>query len=345
MELLRELCEATGIAGREERLRAIVKRELAPLVDELRVDALGSVIGVRRGGGGPRLALAAHMDEIGFLVTHVEEAGFLRLAPVGGHDPRNMVAQRVVVAGRHDLPGLLYPGRKPPHLLEADQRDRAPKLSDFFVDLGLPAEQVRELVPIGSMVVIQREFAAIGECVSCKALDNRLSVYVMIEALRRAARSGFEVYAVATVQEEVGLRGAVTAGYGIAPDLAVALDITIAADIPGVPEPERVTRLGAGTAIKVMDSDSISDPRLVAALRELAEARGIPYQMEILPRGGTDAGGMQRVRAGVPVVTLSTPTRYVHSSVETAHTRDIEASIALLAAFLEEGHRRSYLPD
>jgi putative aminopeptidase FrvX len=343
MDLLRELCEAVGVPGREERLRAIVRREFAELVDEVRTDALGNVIGLRRGNSGRRLTIHAHIDEIGFLVTHVEEeGGFLRLTPLGGHDPRNMVAQRVKVMGVRDLDGVLHPGQKPPHLLDAHERDKQCKIPEFFVDVGLPLEQVRELVPIGSPVVIHREFGRVGDLVSCKALDNRLSVYVMLEALRRTGPVGFDIYAVATVQEEVGVRGAITAAYDAEPHVGIALDVTIAADIPGVPVQQQVTRLGRGTAIKVMDSYSISNPRVTAVLRDLAEARRIPYQMEILPLGGTDAAAIQRSRTGVPVATISTPTRYVHTSIEAAHTADIEASIALTAAFLEEGHAHSY---
>lgn len=344
MELLRELCEATAIPGREERLREIVRRELTLLVDEIQVDPLGNMIGIRRGASGKRLALNAHMDEIGFFVRHVDDDGFLRLQPIGGHDPRNMVAQRVRVCGKRDLTGLLYPGLKPPHLQEAADREKPPKLSDFFVDLGLPGPEVKELVPIGSMAVIHRELTEVGNTVTCKAMDNRLSVYVMIEALRRTHQAGFEVYAVATVQEEVGVRGAVPAAYAVNPDVGIALDITIAADLPGVERSDWVTHLGDGTAIKIMDSDSISDARVVQALRELAAARGIPHQMEILPCGGTDAAGLQMTRAGVPVCTISTPTRYVHTSIEMCHKTDIEASIALTAAFIEQGHEYDFRP-
>ncbi len=342
MELLRELCEASGISGREERLREIVRRELEPLVDEIRTDALGNVIALRRGDGQKKLAIAAHIDEIGFLVSCVEDEGWIRLVPVGGHDPRNMVAQRVVVCGERDLPGLLYPGVKPPHLTNPDERNKTPQISEFFVDVGLPAEEVKQLVPVGTQVVIHREMAEIGDSVSCKALDDRLSVYIMIEAMRRTGKVPFDVYAIATCQEEVGLRGALTSAYDVDPDVAIALDVTIAADIPGVPKHEQVTQLGKGTAIKIMDSSSISHPGIVTALKELATGRRIPYQMEILPRGGTDAGAMQRVRSGVPAGTLSTPTRYVHTSIEMAHKADIEASIALMAAFIEEGHRFEY---
>lgn len=344
MELLRELCEATGIPGREERIRAIVRRELEPLVDEIRVDALGNLVALRKGTSGKRLALNAHMDEIGFIVSHIDEQGFLRLQPLGGHDPRNMVAQRVLVAGKEDLNGILYPGVKPPHLQEPEDRGKTPKIPEFFVDLGRPAAEVRELAPVGTPVVIFQEFAEIGETVSCKAMDNRLSVYVMIEAMRRTGKVPFDVYAVATVQEEVGVRGAITAAYDIQPDVGLALDITIAGDIPGVPENCRVTSLGAGTAIKIMDSFSISTPAVVERMRRLAEAREIPHQMEILPFGGTDAGALQKARGGAPVCTLSTPTRYVHTCIETCHKRDIEATIALTAAFIEEGHDTDYWP-
>jgi endoglucanase len=348
MDLLRELCETPGVSGREERLRAIVRRELTPLVDEIRVDALGNMLAIKRGQpasrvpGAGKLMIAAHMDEIGFLVSFIDDQGFLRLQPIGGHDPRNMVGQRVRVCGETDLPGVLHPARKPPHLLTAEERDKSPKIEEFFVDLGLPVEAVRRQVPIGAMVTMAREFQEVGETVSCKAMDNRLAVYIMIEALRRAGPHTMTVYATATSQEEVGVRGAITSAFEVDPDLGLALDVTIAADIPGMPDHERVTTLGAGTAIKIMDSASISHPGVVAFLRDLAERRGIPHQMEILPRGGTDASALQRTRSGVPAVTISTPCRYVHSPVEMVHKKDVEASIALTAAFIEEAHRGDF---
>ncbi len=348
LALLRELCETVGVPGREERVRAIVRRELEPLVDEIRVDALGNLIALRKGSSDRRLAINAHMDEIGFLVTHVEEGGFLRLNPLGGHDPRNMVAQRVIVQGTRDLAGLLYPGQKPPHLQNPEDRDKIAKLPEFYVDLGLPEAEVKELVPVGTPVVIHRELAEVGNAVSCKAMDNRIACFVMIEAMRRTQRThsgGFDVYAVATVQEEVGVRGAITSSYGIEPHVGIALDVTIAADIPGVPRQDRTTALGEGAAIKIMDSYSISSPKVVDRLKELAEIREIPYQMEILRAGGTDAGGIQRVRSGCPVATISIPCRYVHSSLEMCHKGDIEASIALMAAFIEAGHDQDYWPE
>lgn len=342
MQLLKELCETPGIPGREEKLRAIVRRELGGVCDEMRVDALGNLICVKKSKARRKLRklmIASHMDEIGFVVSHVDDKGFLRLVPLGGHDPRNMVAQRVTVQGKENCIGLLYPGQKPPHLLSEEERKKQATISDFFVDLGLPGEKVKELVPVGSPVTLLRDFMEIGDAVSCKAMDNRLAVYIMVKAMQQAKKFAFETCAVATTQEEIGLRGATTSAFGLDPDVGVAIDVTIAADIPGVPDHERVTLLGGGTAIKLLDSSHISHPGLVECFKQLAEKRGIKYQYEILPRGGTDAGAMQRVRAGVPVITLSTPTRYVHTSMEMVSKADIAASVNLMTAFIEEGDR------
>ena len=341
MELLKELCECSGIPGREERLREIVRRELEPIADDIKVDALGNLIAFKEGKkNAKRLMIAAHMDEIGFVVSHIEDTGRLRLVPLGGHDPRNMVSQRVTVCGkRGDMTGLLYPGIRPPHIQTDEDRKKSLRVSDFVVDLCMSAARVKREVEVGAMVTLQRDFVKVGDGVSCKAMDDRLAVYVMIRAMQKAKSYGFHTYAVATTQEEVGLRGSTVSAYGVEPDVGVALDVTIAADIPGVPDHEQVTRLGDGAAIKLMDSSSISHPGLVSYLKSLATRRKIKYQMEILPRGGTDAGGIQRMGAGVPVVTLSIPTRYVHTSIELAHGKDIDASVKLLAAFVEDGHK------
>jgi endoglucanase len=343
LELLKVLCESSGIPGQEGRLREIVSNELGAVCDASRTDSLGNLIfrkDATKGKDLKRLMIAAHMDEIGFVVSHVDENGLLRLVPLGGHDPRNMVAQRVNVAGkRGDLTGLLYPGVKPPHI--QTEADRAKKLTvtDFVVDLHLPVSRVKRDVEVGTMVTLQRDFAEIGNGYSCKALDNRVALYVMIEAMKAAKSFGFETYAVSTVQEEIGLRGATVGAFGVEPDVGVALDTTIAADIPGVPEHEHVTRLGHGVAIKLMDSSSISHVGLVKHAKSLAARRKIKFQMEILPRGGTDAGAIQRIREGVPVVTFSIPTRYIHTSVELVNKRDVQGAIKLLASFLEEGQK------
>jgi endoglucanase len=275
------------------------------------------------------------MDEIGFLVNHIDKkTGFLRIHPVGGFDPVVLFAERVAV---HTESGSLLGtiGRRATHALSAEDRKKMPELRDLFVDLGLPAERVQELVSVGDTVTMQQSFAEVGDLISCKALDDRVGVYVGIEAMKRVRRPDCDLYFVATTQEEVGLRGAIAAGYALQPTIGVALDVTLATDIPDVSERDRITALGEGVAIKLKDSRSISHPALVRGMRRLAEENDIPYQYEILPRGGTDAGALQQARDGAAVITLSIPTRYVHSVVETAHPSDIEATIALLVAFLE----------
>jgi len=337
MELLKRLSEAPGIPGREEAIRTIVREALDAHVDEISVDRLGNVI-ARKKGTGPKVVIAAHMDEIGFLVSHVdEETGFLRIQPVGGFDPRTLIAQRVMVHARDaGLYGLI--GTKPVHVLTDEERKKTPEMKDLFVDIGFAGKEAKEKVRIGDPVTLVQTFDEMGNLVTGKALDDRLGVYIGIEAVRRLAKHKADIYLVATVQEEVGLRGARTSAFAIAPDIGVALDSTIACDIPGVQAHEQITRLGKGVAIKLQDSASISHPGLVQFLAKLADERNIQYQYEILPRGGTDAGAIQPAREGVAVVTLSVPSRYVHTVVEAAHKDDIEAAIKLLTAFLETCH-------
>jgi tetrahedral aminopeptidase len=331
-DLLKTLCETPGIPSREEPIREVVIEALSPLVDSISVDVMGNVIGHKKGTGGPKVLIAAHMDEIGFMVKHIDDKGFIRLQPVGGFDPRNLVAQRVWVHGftGESLLGALMPSSKPIHTASPEELAKPPKIEGLFVDLGLSAEDVKKKVEIGDPVTLARTCERIGNHITSKTLDNRLSVFIMIEAIRALTAHQCEIYAVATVQEEVGLRGATPVAYALEPDIAIALDETLAMDIPGGDAAEQVSALGKGTAIKMRH------------FRDVAEAQGIPYQLEILNRGGTDAGGMQRVRGGIPSFTLSTPCRYVHTVNESAAVSDIEASIQLLAAWLEEAHTRTY---
>jgi putative aminopeptidase FrvX len=343
MELLKKLCEAHGVPGREEAVRELVISELRGICDEIRTDALGNVIALKKGSGrGPKVMLAAHMDEIGFLVSHIDEkSGFLRIDPVGGFDPRVLMAQRVIVhTEKGDLIGII--GSKPPHILTEEERKKPLELKDLFIDLGLPADEVKKRVSIGDFVTLQQDFAEVGNLVSCKALDDRVGVYVMIEAVRRTKKHVCDIYAVATTQEEVGVRGARVSSFNVAPDIGVALDVTVASDVPGVGEHEQVTKLGAGVAIKIKDSLSISNPKLVRTMRQIAEQKKIKYQLEILPRGGTDAGAIQMTREGVAAITLSIPTRYCIRSSRLPIKDDIQAAIDLLAAFLEVAHERDY---
>lgn len=334
MELLKRLSEAAGIPGYEGPVRAIVAEALEGLVDTMEVDVLGNLIAHKKGDG-PVVVVAGHMDEIGFLVQHVDEkTGFLRIEPLGGFDPVTLVAQRVLVhTDDGDFVGCI--GRKATHILTDDERKKVLEIKDLAIDLGLKPEVVTEKVSVGDTVTLLQDFIEYGDVVSGKALDDRLALYVMIEALKRAKKLTCDLYVVGTTQEEVGLRGAKVAGQALNPDIGIALDATIAADTPGVSAQHQVTQLGKGVAIKLKDSASISHPGMVRAMKKLANEKNIPYQMEILPRGGTDAGGLQIANDGTAVITLSFPTRYVHSVVEVAHKDDIEATISLLTAFLE----------
>lgn len=334
-ELLKRLCATPGVPGREELFHELLRAELQGVAEELRTDALGNLIAVRRGKGErPRkIMLAAHMDEIAFVVRFIHKDGFLYFHPLGGFDPRTLVAQRVKIYGKRVLDGVI--GIKATHLTTPEERSKVIPLEELFIDVGLPAEEVRELVSIGDPITLERELIEMGNFYTGKTLDDRVGVYVMLEAFRSFSESADDVYAVATVQEEVGVRGAQVASFGLEPDIGIAIDVTIAADTPGMDEHQQCTRLGEGVAIKILDSYSISHPGLVRFLRQIAEQEGIPYQLEVLPRGGTDAAAMQRSRSGIPVCTISIPNRYTHSVVECVHKADVEAAITLLRRFLE----------
>lgn len=341
--LLRRLIETPGVPGREEQQREIARGELGALTDEVRTDALGSVIGTKRGRDDVRVMVAAHTDEIGFLVKHVDDKGFLRLQTLGGHDPANMVSQRVVVTTRDGtaLRGALQPQRKPPHIA-TDADKKPPKAEEFFVDLGMPADGVKEKVRIGDYAVMDRTLEQVGENYIGKAMDDRIGVFVMYEALRAMGEHEATLYAAATSQEEVGLRGAAASGSALEPTVVVALDVTLAMDIPGGGNEDEISALGKGAALKIMDGHSISHPKLVEHFRSIAEREGIPHQMEILPFGGTDAGGVQRLHGGIPAITLSIPCRYVHTPNEMVNAGDVQAAIDLLARYLEEAHTGDY---
>ena len=342
-ELLRRLIETPAVPGREEQQRGIAREELGRLTDEVRTDALGSVIGTKKGRDDVRVMVAAHTDEIGFLVKHIDDKGFLRLQTLGGHDPANKVSQRVVVTTSDGaaLRGALQPARKPPHLSKG-QEQKAPRATEFYVDLGMTEDEVKKKVRVGDYATMDRTLEKVGDRYIGKAMDDRIGVYVMLEALRAMGDHEATVFAVATSQEEVGLRGAAASGSALAPTVMIALDITLAMDVPGGGGENQITALGKGAAIKIMDGHSISHPRLVDHLRSIAERENIPYQMEILPAGGTDAGGVQKLHGGIPTVTISIPCRYVHTPNEMVDEGDVRACVDLLARYLEEAHTGDY---
>lgn len=336
-ELLKKLSETSGVSGFESAIGKILKTEIAPFVDEVNEDVMGNMIAHKKGAGkNPlKVMIAAHMDEIGYMVTHIDDNGFLRLDKLGGVYVPAQMARQIVINGKKQIPGLI--GARPLSAMSDEAKKKVPEMEEIFADTGLPVAEVKELVEIGTPVTIREECLRIGELVTGKAMDDRVGVYCLIEAAKKLKKTAFDIYFVGTVQEEVGYRGAVTCAYALNPDIGIALDVTHAGDIPGVPNYKQVAKLGAGTAIKLKDSNILTHPKLLAALRALGDRKKIPYQLEVLPSGGTDSGAIQRHRSGAIAGTLSVPTRYVHSTVETCHVNDIQATVDLLATFLKDG--------
>ncbi len=342
IDLLRRLSEAFGPSGFEDEVRDLVVKELEPYVDELMIDKWGNVIGVRYGKRKDLKAMvAAHMDEIGLLIDNIDKNGFLRFRAIGGWNEVTLVGQRVVIKtvdGRK-IKGVI--GSRPPHVTPPGKEREAPELKDLFIDIGASSdEEVSKLgIRVGSVAVLDRGFEVLNEgVVTGKAFDDRVGLAVMLWAARQLRDSEVTTYFVATVQEEVGLRGAQVAADRIYPDFAIALDTTIAADVPGINEREFVTRVGRGPAIKVMDGGRgnlfIAHPTLTNFLISVAEELKIPYQLEVLIGGTTDALGIAFRRDGIPATTISIPTRYVHSPVELLSINDALNAAKLLAEAL-----------
>ncbi len=335
--LLERLSEAPGVPGREEGIRELLTTELESVVDSLETDTMGNLIAVKKAKKKKpkRVMVSAHMDEIGFYVRFVDDDGFLRVQNLGGFDTRNLFARQVTVhTASGDVVGVLNPAVKPVHIATPDEREKVPKLAEFFVDTGLDADTVKAKVRLGDPVTLRQPFADLGTVVTGKALDDRVNCFILAELLKTVKKPAHDVYAVFSVQEEVGLRGAQTAAYALEPDIGIALDTTLAVDIPGTPTEQRVTTMGGGVALKVMDSSAISTRWLLDEFTALAEKHNVPHQFELLPLGGTDAGAMQRSRGGVASLTLSIPSRYVHTVTEMVAKRDVEASLALLTHYL-----------
>ncbi len=335
VELLKEICEVPGAPGFEQRIREIVLREVTPLVDEVSIDAMGNVIAVKKGKADKKVMIGAHMDEIGFIVTHIDEDGFVRFHTLGGFDPKTLTAQRVIVHGKEDLIGVM--GSKPIHVMTPEERNKVQKTTDYFIDMGMKQEEVEKYISVGDPITRQRELIEMGNCVNCKSIDNRVSVFILIEALREMKDTPYDVYGVFTVQEEVGIRGANVAALAIKPDFGFGLDTTIAYDVPGAQGHEMVTKMGEGTAIKIMDSSTICDYRMVKYMKQTADKHSIKWQPEILPAGGTDTAGIQRMNEGGSIAgAVSIPTRHIHQVIEMADKDDIRGSIDLLKHCVQE---------
>lgn len=337
LKLLKEICEVAGAPGHEQRIREIVLREIKPLVDEVTIDNMGNVYAIKKGKDKKRVMIGAHMDEIGFMVTHIDDKGFVRFHTLGGFDPKTLTAQRVIIHGKKDVIGVM--GSKPIHVMSAEERTKLPKTTDFFIDLGMNKKEVEKIVSVGDPITRERGLIEMGNCVNCKSLDNRLAVFILIETLKnlKTKKVPFDIYGVFTVQEEVGIRGANVAALEIKPDFGFGLDTTIAFDVPGAKPEEIITSLGEGTAIKIMDSSTICDYRMVKFMEQTAKKHKIKYQKEILTAGGTDTAGIQRMNPGGAIAgAISIPTRHIHQVIEMADKDDIKGSIDLLTNCLLE---------
>lgn len=333
IERLEEILRAPGAPGHEKPVRDVLFGLLEKTADECRVDRMGNLI-FHRKGEGPRVMYTAHMDEIALIVTRVDKNGFIRFSTLGGFDPETLVSQQVVVHGKEDIPGVI--GKKPVHIQSNEEKKKKTELSNLFIDTGLKGEQVKELVPEGTVITRAKQIIELGDTLSATSMDNRISCYILAEALLSDVKSSSDIHAVFTVQEEVGIRGARVAAQAIQPDIGINLDVTLANDLPGVNEQDYCTDLGKGTAVKVMDKSIVCTPSLVNFLANLAEENQIPCQREVLTAGGTDTSAMQYLMGiGSHVTSISTPTRYIHSTVETCAKSDIEAGIDLTICSME----------
>ncbi|TYP59861.1 M42 family metallopeptidase [Thermosediminibacter litoriperuensis] len=328
-ELIKKLTETYGPSGEESQIREVIIGEIKDHADEIRVDVLGNII-ARKAGSGEKMMLAAHMDEIGLIITNIDDKGFLRFSNIGGVSPFTLIGERVIFEnGTVGVLGM----EKPANLFKNEMKDL--KFNNMFIDIGARSkEEALKKVRLGDKAVYYRNCDILGDCATAKALDDRAGCAVLIRVLQNLKSPRFDTYFVFTVQEEVGVRGAKTSAFGIDPDLAIAVDVTMTGDTP---ESEKMAvELGKGPAVKVMDRSVISHPRIKEMLIEAAEKNKIPYQLEVLEMGGTDAGAIHLSRSGVPSGGLSIPTRYVHTPSEMASIDDIEKAANLLLCVLEK---------
>lgn len=354
-DLLKRLCETPGIPGREDRVRALIEKEIKGLFDEVQTDAMGSLIcrrkprapagkktGTSKSAAKPTVVmLLCHMDEIGFYVSSIDENGFLWVNPAGGFDPRNLFSRRVLVCtDKGDFHGVMNPGGRPLHISSAEDRKKVPEVKEFFVDLGMLADKVKMTVQVGDFIVMEEPFRELDNKFVSKALDNRAACWLGIESVRKlaASKSGHavEVVVAFTTQEEVGLRGARTAAFAVQPDIGFGIDTTLACDTPGVPASEAVTTHGKGFGLHIKDGSFISDKALTDHVEKVAKAKKIAYQRTILAAGGQDGAAAQQAAAGARAVGITVGTRYIHTVTEMIDKKDLAAACDILVAMLGE---------
>ncbi len=324
--LIQKLVETPGPSGFEYEIRDAVRELIGDAADEVRVDALGNLIAVKgkKTDKGMRVMVSAHIDEIGLMVTHIDDQGFIRVTNIGGVNPLTCIGGRVIfMDGTRGVIGS-----------DGIKSDSRPKLTDLFIDVGATSKEDCP-VKVGDVCGFERPFLDLGKRMVAKSMDDRIAAAIAIEALKRLESTPHEVHFVFSTQEEVGLRGATTAAYSVDPEVGFAVDVTLSGDTPHA-IPRMATELGKGPGIKVRDGSFIADPRLVDWMVKQAEDAGISYQMEVLTAGGTDGRAIQMTRGGVPAGCLSVVCRYIHSPSEMVDSDDVENSVKLLVKLLSE---------
>lgn len=332
LKLLEKLCNVIAVSGDEGEVRKIILDEIKPYADDVKVDALGNVLAIKRGRGRKRMRvmLDAHMDEVGLFIVGEDGEGIYRFETVGGIDVRHLLGKQVLV-GRDRIPGVI--GGKPVHLMDADEYKRKVPLDALRIDVGIGGK-----VDIGDRAGFATQFRRVGRSILSKAIDDRISVATLIELFKHAP-TNIDLCAAFVVQEEIGLRGAKVAAQYLNPDMAIAIDSTPAHDLPVYDRSENTsynTRLGYGPAIYIADRSTLHDPRLVHFLSEVGEAEDIPYQFRQPGGGGTDSGAIQRALSGIPTVSVSVPHRYTHSPVSISRVEDWKNTLSLLHAALKK---------
>ncbi|MDD3984856.1 MAG: M42 family metallopeptidase [Methanobacterium sp.] len=337
-DLLKKLADAPGVSGFEDEIRDIMINELKDSVDHIEVDKLGNLIATRNGtANGKKIMLAAHMDEIGLMVRYIDKNGFIKFSKIGGINDQMLLNQEVSIHTSNGIfTGVI--GSKPPHRMKEAERKKIVEYEDMFIDIGAcDKEEAEKIVKLGDTITINQEFTELGTLYKGKALDNRIGCAVLIEVMRKAEGTA-TIYGVGTVQEEVGLKGAKTAAYKLNPDMALALDVTISGDHPGIKEEEAPSKIGKGPAIILADASGrgiITHPEIKELLISVADEEGIPYQLEVSDGGTTDATAIHLTREGIPTGVISPPTRYIHTPVSVVSMEDIENAAKLILAVLK----------
>jgi endoglucanase len=339
MKLMKDLSTTPGISGFEGKIVDIIKKELTNHVDEIQDDLMGNVIAIKKGEKkGTKVMLASHMDEIGLIVRYIDKKGFIRFSKIGGINDQMLLNQTVTIHGKNgDITGVI--GSKPPHVMKARERKKVVDHESMFIDIGVfSKKEAEELISVGDPISFKASFEEFpNDLIMGKALDNRIGCYIMIETLKRV-NSKATVYGVGTVQEEVGLKGAKTSAFKLDPDMAFALDVTIAGDHPGIKEDGAPAKIGKGPAIILVDASGrgiITPEKVKNLLISSSKDNEIPYQLEVGEGGTTDATAINLTREGIPTGVVSVPTRYIHTTVSIASMKDVENTIKLLVKTID----------